>query len=228
MAAICYSSIKGLAMRATRLDSVGKWATGATASAISDGFVSIQLSANIEEGTEFQVKNANGDLCINEKDASRLKWFDLTVDFCEVDPDLYELMTGMTQIDDYASNAVGYEIGETLPSQNFSLEVWTAIAGATGYQQYVYWVLPMVTNAIVGDYQIGYDAMTFQMKANSQSNVNWGKGPYNVQWTSLSTPGKMITNIGSDTHLRQFATEVAPPSAVCGYVTQSVAWTAPV
>lgn len=229
MAAKCYSSIKGVAMRATRLDSLGKWATGTTASVVSSGFVSVSLTANVEDGQEFLVKNANGDLCVNEKDSPRLKYFDLEMKFCSVDPELFELMTGHTLLTDQGTTSVGYEVGETMNAAPCALEVWTKLATVQGNHQWVYWLVPMVINGIAGDYMIENGPMDFTVKANSSSNANWGKGPYNVVATNAGlTAGKLLTNIGSTTHLLHRLTEIAPPTASCGYVSQLVGWTAPV
>lgn len=227
MPSICYSSIKGLAMRATRLDSTGKWVTGTTASAVSKGFVNINLSANIEEGSEFTVKNANGDLCVNEKDASRLKFFDLEIEFCEVDPELFELMTGARLLDDYAGNSVGYAMNETLAAAPHALEVWTKVAGAEGDNQYIYWLLPQIVNGIAGDYTIENGPASFTIKANTKSNSLWGTGPYNVVAQDAQlTAGVLLDPVLEGDHLYHRLTEIAPPTVQCGYVAQLVGWTA--
>lgn len=229
MSTVCYSSIKGLAMRATRLDSVGRWVTGTTSTAVSSGFVNINLTAQVEDGQEFVVKNANGDLCINEKDSPRVKYLDVEIEFCQVDPELFELLTGVRLLADYAGANVGYTINETFrTASGVALEAWTKIPGATGNLQYVYWLMPMLVNGIVSDYTIEDGPMTFKMKANTNDNANWGKGPYDVVAQNVGlTPGKLLANVLSKEHLYTRQTEIAPPTAQCGYVTLSTPYVSP-
>lgn len=228
MSSVCYSSIKGLAMRATRLDSVGKWVTGATGSAVSKGFVKVDLTANIEDGQEFVVKNANGDLCINEKDSPRLKFVDLAVEFCEVDPELFELMTGVRLLADQAASNVGFALSETWNAAPCALEVWTKIAGSVaGNHQWIYWLLPQVVNGIVGDFSIENGPMNFTLKANTKANPYWGSGPYNVVAQDAGlTPGVLLDPVEDGDHVYHRLTEIAPPTATCGYVSQLVGWSA--
>jgi len=229
MASVCYSSIKGLAMRATRLDSLGRWVTGATASAVSNGFVSINLSANVEDGEEFLVKNANGALCINEKDQSRLKYIELEIEFCDVDPELFELISGVRLLENYNSDTVGFTMNEELQAAPHALEIWTKIAGSTGTDdQWIYWLLPRVENGIVGDLTVENGPMSFTVTANSKDNANWGKGPYNVvAQDGALTPGVLQECVLAGEHVYHRLTEIAPPTAACGYQTQSVNWTTP-
>lgn len=233
MASFSYNSIKGVALRATKLDSLGRWVTGTTSMVVSSGFVNINMQANIQDGTEFQVKNANGDLCINDKDPSRLKYYNLQMDFCEVDPELFTLFTGARTVVDYASTSTGLALSEAGSTQQFALEVWTKIpAGGPNSntsRQWVYWLLPGVKNGIVADFQIQEGPMTFSMRATTFPNTNWGKGPHSVVAQNAGgTAGKLLANVAADEHIVTFATEITPPTAATGY--QSLltpGWTAP-
>jgi hypothetical protein len=226
MAAKCYRSIKGLRMRVTKLDSIGRWVTGTTASAVSKGFIKIDLTDNIEDGEEYKQKNASGEQCINEKDQSVLNWIDLSVDFCEVDPELVQLITGQRLLTDFADNSVGFTKGN-VPTVNFALEVWTKVAGNADDAQWIYWLLPGVTNGIIGDLTIENAPMTFNMKANTKTNPYWGVGPYNVvAQDALLTPGVLLEPVLDSEHLYNRMTEIAPPGAQCGFVAQNVPWTA--
>jgi hypothetical protein len=228
MSTVCYSSIKGLAMRATRLNSAGEWETGATASVVSKGFVTISLSANIEEGEEFLVKNAQGQLCINEKDQSRLKYMNLEIEFCEVNPVLFELMTGVRVLGNWDGDNVGFSMAEELQAAPHALEVWTKVTGGTSGGQYVYWLLPRVVNGIAGDFTVENGPMTFTLSANTQDNAAWGKGPYDVVAQDAQlTPGVLQENVLAGEHVYHRLTELPPPTAVCGYVDQNTAYAPP-
>lgn len=231
MASNCFASLKGLAMRATRVDGCGQILSGANASVVSCGFVSIGMTPNIEDGEEFTQKLANGDLCISEKDASILKFLDLTMAFCEVDPELYELMTGNRVITDGfvgSQESIGFTLGESLNTGGFALEVWTKIAGTAGCggptaaYQWVYWLLPNVVNATIGgDLTIENGPMTFTITANTATNPEWLHGPYDVfdGPDAGTTAGRLPAAVGEDEHLFVMQTDVAPPACACGYQT---------
>lgn len=227
--ATCFSSIKGLAMRATRLDACGQWASGGSAMATTDGFVRVQFSAEIEEGEEFQVKTAGGRLCVSEKDCSSLKWLNVEAEFCQVDPELFELLTGNRIVEDWEGEAVGFTISEDLACGiNFALEIWTQVSGGacggTGYR-YVYWLFPYVTNGIMGDVAFENGPTTFTVTANTDANENWARGPYNVMPTDANnTPGRLVApGVEAGEHLYASLTSIAPPAVTtCGYQAQSV------
>lgn len=233
-AAECFSSVKGLAMRVTRLDACGEWASGASAMATSDGFVKITFSAQIEAGTEFQVKTASGRLCVNQKDCSALKWLDLEMELCSVDPELFELLTGNRVVEDWEGNGTGFTISEDIGCGiNFAFEVWTLVAGGScggsGYR-YVYWLFPFVTNGILGDVTFENGPTTFTVSGNTGTNESWGRGPYNVVPTDAGgTPGVLITpGVDAGEHLYATLTSVAPPTIACGYQPQSFPFHEPV
>jgi hypothetical protein len=231
-----FSSIQGLVMRATRLDVQGKWVTSATGAACSKGFISVQMNANIEEGEEFKVKNAAGVLCISEKGCPSLNFLELTIEFCNVDPELFELITGTRLLVDYAGAGVGFTQGKTIRCEGgFALEVWTRVAGGSvAGSGYVYFLLPQVVNAIIAPGNIENGPMTFTLTGNSKANPNWGLGPWNVVAQTGSTPptytaGKLLTpGVLADEHMYMRLTEIAPPACdVGGYQTVSTAWVTP-
>lgn len=216
-------------MRVTRLNSLGQWVTGATGSAVSKGFIKIDLKDNIDAGQEFKVKNASGEQCINQKDRDILNWIDVSIDWCKVDPELTELVTGSRILTGRSGETVGFTKANVSVVPQFALEVWSKIAGtAQGSYQYMYWLMPFLTNGWFGDITLEDGAATFNMKANTQDNANWGLGPYNVIGVDVNnTPGKLTQAVLAGEHLYWRSTEVAPPSDVCGYVAQNVAWVTP-
>jgi hypothetical protein len=222
-----WSSVKGNVMRATRIDECGKWATGASASVISAGFVKIDLSPQIEAGTEFIVKGADGHLCVNDKDCDQLKGLDLTIDLCQVDPAVFELMGGDRLITSGATR-IGWGFGEDLRcTGGFALEVWTQIAGGVcgaAAERYIYWLFPWVSNGLIKPGTIENGPMTFSMTGRTKANPNWGPGPYQPLAGPAALPGQ--GTLVSE-HLVHVITSVAPPTDIEGYVTQATVWVAP-
>jgi len=222
-----YGSIKGLVARATRLDDVGKWVSGASGSAVSKGWIKIDFSGQSEAGTEYVQKNAAGELCINDKDADAFKGYDITIDFCNVDPELFELLAGVRVVEDYNGDVVGFAAGEDIRlTGGFALEIWTQRANVGGY---IYNLLGWVgSNSLGGDFTIEQAAATFQIKGRTKANTNWGRGPYDVVVVDgIGTAGKLDAPGLEDTeHILQRVTTVAPPTAPTdgGYTAQLVAW----
>ncbi|WP_205528436.1 hypothetical protein [Desertimonas flava] len=193
---------------------------------MSKGFVQIAFEDNIETGTEYSAKAADGTPCVAEKARDTLKWVAATIDFCKVDPELFELMTGVRTLENYAGDTVGFTKG-SLPSVNFALEVWSKVSGDLSKGEWIYWLLPLLTNGRVSTPTIQDDVATFQFTGNTIVNPNWGIGPYNVvAQDELLTAGRLLDPVLADEHVYHRVTEIAPPTITCGYVPQLVEWTA--
>jgi len=195
---------------------------------VTDGIISIEMTKEYEEREEFFVKNGDGTFCVRETNPPILKWLNLTLTFCNVDPDLVYIMTGEQRVYDDASspNAVGYSTDEgATASANFALETWTRISGAgvscTGGQEYGYTVFPWVVEGTVGDITYENGAANFVVSnARTKSTSPWGLGPYMVDYSDnpagSTTQIPLLTAIRSTEHSRMFLTRLAPPTAVCG------------
>lgn len=225
MATRCFRSIQGLALRVTRLDSCCRPVTGTTCDfAVSESFVTLNMTAQIEAPDEFVVKLANGKLCINEVGCATLKRFEVKIDVCNADPDLFSIISGVNSIVDFQGSVVGFEIDQDLGACNkFALEFWTKVIGdtcidpLTGAAQYLYWLLPCVSNGRIGDINIANGPLTWTLTGEAIPSAGWGKGPYNVVPTNIgNTPGKLLSPIGFETALHVQFTTIAPPVEVCG------------
>jgi hypothetical protein len=222
----CVSPIRGLAMRGTRLDNCGNPAEGADGTATSCGFVTIGLSAQIEEGNAISVRTASGSLCVNEPACRSLSRYDVTIDFCTVDPELFELIAGHRLILDWKGDSVGHAVDEELNCEGgFGLEVWSQVSGNTCVpgqtQSYYYWLLPWVSNGIIGgDITIEDGPVTFGFSGSTKKNPNWGRGPYDVVATDADgTPGRLdAPGVKPTEHLYARTVEVSPPECVCGAI----------
>lgn len=87
-------SIKGKVMRITRLDDCGNLITGPNAFVVSEGFIKVTWAPEVEKGEEYTQKNAWGDFCISEKDPDRVKWINTTIQLCEIDPAILDIIGG--------------------------------------------------------------------------------------------------------------------------------------
>lgn len=217
-------------MRATRVDACGSPVTGtATDSVVSSGFVSIGLTANYEEGTDYTTKTAAGKLCISEIGARQLTRYTIEAQFCEVDPELFELIGGVRLVLDWEGTSVGYAIDRDPQGDNWALEVWTKVptdpdapCDPGGSGNYLYWLLPFIGDGSVGDFTIEDGAATFSINANTKYGNQWGRGPatgYNVVVVDgIGTAGRIAApGVLASEHIFQRITSIAPPEGACGY-----------
>src|SRR5262245_63583811 len=154
-------------MRLTRLDECGAPDTGAACGVIvSEGWVSVTLSQEVETGEEFTQKNAWGDFCIAEKDADRTKWINVGIQMCEVDPQILDMVGGATPVVS-AGDTIGATFGRDPNPTAFAIEVWTKKAGGGacapggGNPEWGYFVVPYVRNGTLdGDVTIENGPLT--------------------------------------------------------------------
>ena len=222
----CLSLVKGRRIRLTRLDGCGRPVFGDCSTSISKGFISVALTANTTDSDEISVTNAAGEICVFEPSETSLTGYGVEIAFCEVDPELFSLVTGQPVVLDANGNAIGFDVDTSvsLTGQGFALELWAgsaagdacATAGAQG--SYGYILLPFLRGGIVGDFTVENGAVTFTLTgANTRDGNTWGTGPYNdIQIGSGGQPGPMLSAISTTAAMRTILTDVAPPEAVCG------------
>lgn len=224
MAAYCLKPFKGKVMRVVTLDECGAVVSGTKKMVVSDGFVTVEQRAIYRDATDYELINANGDYCLNERDESKLRWLELTITLCGVDPEMINIMTGSPLVmnDAITPEAVGFRTREGVLG-NFGLEVWTDLGGSTacagGTKAYGYALLPWVTGGTIGDWTIENGAANIQIiNAHTKANSLWGTGPFNIRTIVQPTPGpaKLITAIDPKDHRHFQMTTLAPPVSVCG------------
>lgn len=181
----CFIPVLGKRIRVTPLDSCGALISGGKYVA-TDGFISVSLSSEIEDGTEIITKKASGALCVNEKYADSFKRFTVEIEFCGVNPSLLALVTNAKAYNDYAGDAAGFTVAEGAINKWFALELWTGMSGvacAPGAEEASgYILLPFVTAGVLGDITVdGENAVTFTLTGAATKGGNqWGRGPYSV------------------------------------------------
>ena len=206
-----FSLVQGEVMRLTRVDNCGTPIPGACGTIVTDGFVSVGMTRESDEGEEFQATKANGRKCIDQRARPRLRWFNVEINFCVADPEAIEMMTGSQLWEDFAgTDSIGWvDDDDTHDDANFALEVWSNVAGATACggdaecgpdadEQWGYLLLPLVTNGMMSDTTVENGPLSWVITGQTRANANWGDGPYNVQTgTDVVTDG--VTTITDPT-----------------------------
>jgi hypothetical protein len=224
----CLSLVKGRRIRVTALDGCGRPIYGDCSQVVSKGFISVAFTANTIESDEINVTNAAGDVCVFEAAVTSLTGYGLEIAFCNVDPELFALVTGQpVVVGPDGTTVIGFDIDTKigLENSNFALELWAgspagdacSTVGAEG--SYGYLLLPFLTGGILGDFTVENGAVTFTITgANTKEGNAWGTGPYSDIMLSgtPAAPGPMSSPVSTTTALRTMIVDLAPPDDACG------------
>jgi hypothetical protein len=220
---LCAKPLQGETIRVTRLDECGNPEFGDCAFGVSDGYVSVTLTPNTEEGERFLQRNAKGQAIVNQRSAPSLNWYDVTIVFQEVDPELFTIVTGLPPYLDDEDRVIGFPVTESnFATANFALEAWMGNAeeeclpGDT-FPFFGYNLLPwVVEGALAEDITITNDLITFSVVGRTRKGTPWGTGPYDVVRDTTTDPAPLFSAIPTDTHHLAIWTQLAPPEAECG------------
>jgi hypothetical protein len=203
--------------------------TGAEgAVAVTDGFVSVSLTANINEPEEVEVKNAAGQTCVRDAGCSEFVGYNVDITFCNVDPNLFSMLTGQDVVADASGNAIGFRMNSKKKAcdSGFALEMWAGsqsadacdpAQNAAGVGQFGYVVLPFLRAGVIGDFTIENAAVTFTVSGGQTLDGNsFQKGWYPVFNGSTADAQKFHEALDSNDHLAVAFTTLAPPDNTDG------------
>lgn len=222
MATECFVPIRVPGIRATKLDSCGAVDDTSCSSVTTSGVITITIEKEVVERQGDPQLNANGDICDDTTKAEQRRWYNVTVEFCRVDPQLINLMTGEPLVLDDAltPNIVGFRTRRgSVNLANFALEWWTGLGGDTfcvnGVQQYGYALMPFLTEGVMTIPTFQNDRANFSVVARTHFDSQWGVGPYNVivnqSGPNAGLPGPLLSAITADDDFHIQLTELPPP-----------------
>lgn len=219
--AVCATPIKGRVMRLVKVDVCGVPVTGASSAVfVSKGFISLAFSPQYEEGQEYIVRNADGEIIVNQKDDSVFKRYAITGTMAEIDPELFAGIASSRTLDVGSPlvTGAGYTVKSGQATNRYSMEVWQRVAGsgacdASGAQRWIYHALPNVGAFRLGDETVenGVTQTPFTAETADPSTL-WGDGP--GSGTSWLTPA----TVQVFEHRLWAVTITSPPTSTCGRV----------
>jgi len=226
MVAQCHSVVRAPAARVTRLGPCGEILEEACAFAVTESFVDITLSKVYQDRQDALQLNANGDICVDKPKAPILRWYEVTITFCAVDPELFNIVSAEPLIldDSLVPEAVGWcTLPDSAASSNFALEFWTGTEDEGCEDDevtYGYGILPRVTQGTIGDVTIANGVINFTVTAITRPGNQWGVGPYNViineTGVNAGLPGPLLVAINTTAHKCFQWTQLGPPEGFCG------------
>lgn len=225
--------VRGKRLRLTRVGDCGLPIKGEKSTIVTNGFVSINLTKSMKDAEDLEQTNADGTVCIADRTPPELKWFEVEIEFCRVDPEVLSFFTDDPVVLDYAHKPVGFRSSKSVKvSEGAAIELWTgvgsddcdiptddtALEAGKSAAPYGYFLLPYIKEATMGDIEIGSQVTTFTISGITGAAPKWGRGPYNVVPTDAkNTPGRLLTPMGME-HLHFQRTTIAPPKVTDGAV----------
>lgn len=230
MVAICHSVVRAEAVRVTRLGPCGELPTSASTGcdfATTSSIVDITLTKVYQERQDALQLSANGTICVDKPIAPILRWYEVVVTFCLVDPELFNIVSAEPLVlnDAAVPEAIGWDtMPESALASNFALEFWVGTEGEGCDEDdnvpYGYGLLPRVVQGTIGNITLNNGVITFTVTGITRGANQWGEGPYNViineTGANAGLPANMLTAIPAGAHKRFMWTELPPPEGVCG------------
>lgn len=226
MPSVCHSVIRAPAARVTRLGPCGEILSTGCDFATTESFVDITLTKVLQDRQDALQLNANGDICVDKPKPPILRWYEVVITFCNVDPELFNIVSAEPLVlnDAVTPESIGWCTLPSSPaSSNFALEFWTGTEdeGCDGEEViYGYGLLPRITQGMIGDVTINNGVINFTVSGITRGGNQWGTGPYNVilneTGANAGFPAPLLSAVNVNSHKCFFWTKLGPPQGECG------------
>lgn len=190
-------------------------------------YTSLEVSPQIEE-TETPSKTlANGSICIPSRTKRFLSSVDITIDFCKISPEVFEVAQGLPPVVNYAGQAVGGRwSNRQLDLSGWALETWISEDSGTdcdpsGEGNFIYMLWPCLEGATLGEFTLDAENLfSGTLTSSTRPGLAWCRGPYDVQdqFEGDLVGGPLIEPLMEGDHGIWFRTPIAPPEPSCEIV----------
>lgn len=221
--------VKGVRLRATKINSCGLPIAGPANFIVTDGFVSVKIAAVMNDAKELEQTNAEGKTCVIDRTPPERKHYKVDVELCNVNTGLISMFSGWEQVLDYNDESVGFRDQKSVDGDyGVALEIWTggrsdddcpipaedSIFSNSGTGKKYGYLLVGGTEWMPGDLSISAAVATFTLSGISVAMPQWGKGPWNVAALDANnTPGRLLEPLNDESHYTFFRTPIEPPDA---------------
>ena len=185
------SSVQGVRLRITPLQSTGAVQTPTPPVLVTDGFIRLSFGLEYTDGDEIEEKNAAGTTCNYWKGADSLKRLNIGLSLCSPDPTITSILTGGNVIgtgiiEGYKAPATG-----AISPLPVAMEVWSyanvggkAVSGGAYWR----WMFPWVTVRWEGDREISNGALANEFSGFGLGNAALGTGIADWTWGGVDRP----------------------------------------
>lgn len=194
---------------------------------VTKGLNTVEISPQTDETEALTKPRLDGELCINRPARQRFSNLEVTVGFCALPLDAFQILSDAPVMYDYNGVAVGFTMGEGfLDLSGWGFELWlTEDSGTqcdpTGLGRFLYLVVPCLQSAVMGDLTIeSGSTVDFTFTATSRKADGYCRGPWDVQeqFEGDTEGGPLITPIPAGAHFASITTGIAPPEEDCDCV----------
>jgi hypothetical protein len=187
MTSPCFESIQVVAMRVHRLAASGAVLAGAKNAYQSAAVVNVANTFVYSTGADIEQKNGGGTLCLTYQGEDKLKGANPSVNLCQLDSQLIEMMTGWTALTDLSTNVIGLAAPavDAANKNGVCLEAWSlawdgnqqAVDGSSN-PLYIRYFWPRV-KFVVGDFTIEEGALVVPLTGKGYGNtvLTTARGP---------------------------------------------------
>lgn len=231
--------VKGVRLRATKINSCGLPIAGSANYIVTDGYVSAKLTAVMNEAKELEQLNAEGKVCVQDRTPPERKHYKVELELCNVNTGLISMFSGWEQILDYSGKSIGFhDQTEVDADYGVALEIWTGgradddcpvpdndkiFTTASGSGRQYGYLLIGATEFTVGDISVTSGVSTLMLSGISIAMPQWGRGPYNVAAIDANgTAGRLLHPVNDDSHYTFFRTPIDPPEPTPGHEPQKL------
>lgn len=225
--------VMGTRLRATKINSCGLPIAGKANRLVTSGFVTATLSPQMKDANELEQENAEGRVCVSERTPPERKYYQASVELCNVNTGLISMFTGWEQVLDHKDNSVGYRDQKEIEADyGVALEIWTGgkadddcptpesddiFSNPSSGKEYGYLLFGATEFTVSDDLEIGAQVSTMTLQGITTAIPQWGRGPYNVaSIDDEGTPGRLLVPTNNKSHYTFFRTPVAPPETTKG------------
>lgn len=224
--------VKGVRLRATKINSCGLPIEGASNRLVTTGFVSVELAPVMKDAQELEQVNAEGEVCVEDRTPPSRKHYTVTLELCQVNTGLISMFSGWSQVLDYDNNSVGFEDDKNVDSDyGVAIEVWTGgrsdsdcpnpetddVFASTGSGKGYGYLLFGANEFTMGNVKVDANISTFTLTGRTLALSQWGRGPYNVvPIDDAGTAGRLLKPLDREAHFLLQRTTIAPPEATNG------------
>lgn len=191
------ASVRGLALRVTRLSADGSPVSGSADGCdmyLSSGFISFTFTPSYAEADEISITNAAGEVCVYFKAPDTLQYVEFGLELCDPDPILTQMLIGgdvltsatACEPDGMAvadTAVVGYAapaLGTSAQGNGVAVEIWTqAVIGGKSANVCPYWhyLFPSAQFSLDGDRVIENGNLATVFAGRGTGNAGFGAGP---------------------------------------------------
>lgn len=215
----CFGVVQARLIRVAQLTQAGLPIAAPEGGYRTNAVIDVGVTVEVEVGEEQIQRNGSGDLCQVFKDRDRVKRVGLTMNLCQLDSELIQLLVGGTVIQDGSGDTIGYQLpleDDAEPNPT-SFELWatawdgTSQAVLAGTAQYFHFVFPF-TRWSPGAFTVNNQLLTVPLTGFSTPNdVMPDDGPFD-DWPADVESAGGITSSGG------WFLDPTLPETNCGYI----------